>query len=142
MFNEGNELWSKGLQNNKQSGGRMSRIVHKRISEIWNGYIQKSFNQAAEKTIKDSLGIKVPETNTPIKSYSGEAVLTIPEEDRVCTWNEEIQPVKEVVGMIYVSYYGDCGNCTPKNLYNHKVEAILKRATYCIFCGKKVKWKD
>lgn len=121
----------------------MSKELHDRVSDIWNGYIQKSFHQAAEKLVKDSLGIKVPpEAHTRIRNYSGEAVLTIPEEDRVCTWNEEIQPVKVLADLIYVSYYGDCGNRTPKYLYNHKVETILRNATYCMFCGKKVKWKD
>ena len=108
-----------------------------------NGYIQKSFHQAAEKLVKDSLGIKVPpEAHTRIRNYSGEAVLTIPEEDQVCEWREDIEPAKEVIGMISVSYQASCGNGTLRSLYDYKIEAILKKATFCMCCGKKVKWKD
>lgn len=115
----------------------MSKEIHERISDIWSAY-----EKGAQIVTKKDLGIKVPsEAHTRIKNYSGEVVLTIPEEDRVCTWEGKVIPDAKR-GVVFVSYNTDCCTDRLKGLYNTKVEALLRNATYCMFCGKKVKWKD
>lgn len=113
------------------------------VKEDWRR-VQTVSDETLEENWKLMFGDKgqIIDTQAPIKSYSGEAVLTIPEEDRVCEWQEDIEPAKEVVGMISVSYNASCGDSMVRSLYSYKVEAILKKATYCMFCGKKVKWKN